>query len=135
MPLSRLLIAAALLAVASCSSPELPGADCRINDGACVRPFARGTVSLDITPRPVKAMRELSVVVRLDRQVSGRLRLDMTMPGMNMGINIFDLSRISEGIYTGSLVIPRCPGGQKLWRAAVVEVGGGELAAFHMEIE
>lgn len=118
-------IAVLLNVTLACSDDsEKERADCDIQSGPCVRMTGpRTEITLDITPRPVKAMAELlfTVTVRKDgKPVSGAdVTLDLTMPGMAMGENKPRLSSASSGRYTGKGVVVRCPSGIKIWKAQV----------------
>jgi len=46
--------------------------------------------------------------------------VDLSMPGMIMGINQVALKKESPGIYKGVGIIPICPTGKKLWQASVI---------------
>ncbi len=105
----------------SCSKKG-PSVDCDINKGACTRAIGNGSISFEITPRPVRTMRRLLFRVRLrDIQYDqDRIKLFLEMPGMEMGENFVNLKRISKGVYEGTGVIVRCPSGKTIWRANVV---------------
>ncbi len=93
--------------------------DCNIDSGTCAKRIGAAEIILDITPRPVKVMKELSFTVTLRGKTADRLILDLGMPGMYMGKNRVMLEKTAAGTYKGKGVIPRCPSGRKLWRAAV----------------
>jgi hypothetical protein len=87
-----------------------------------------GTVTLDILPKPIKAMTDLVFTV----QVTGILpggempRIDLGMPGMNMGPNRVYLKQTNKiGSFTGNGIIVRCPSGKTLWRVTVTVPGAG----------
>ena len=46
--------------------------------------------------------------------------LYLTMPGMYMGEHRVVMSHKGQGRYEGSSIIPRCPGGRRIWKAAFV---------------
>jgi hypothetical protein len=98
--------------------PDRP--DCDIDRGPCTKRIDNIEIALDINPKPVKAMKELSFTVNL-RGSSGheKLIIDLDMPGMYMGENRVLLKRSDDGEFTGIGVIPRCPGGKRLWRATI----------------
>jgi len=109
---------------------------CDINrEGGCT---IKG-ITFSIDPRPVTAMRENVFRARLEDPSmvpeGTDLALHLTMPGMEMGINRMRLKKIGPGRYSGKGVIPRCPSGQKLWRAAILDISARELASFHFEVE
>lgn len=114
---------------------------CRINDGPCHGTARGAVVSLDISPRPVRAMRELTFTVALREQgnpLSGaKVGVDLSMPGMVMGKNAVMLRHLSQGRYEGKGVIVRCPSGSKVWKATV-EIQQGSATTripFLLEVE
>ncbi len=118
------------LAGISCSGIERPVADCDINGGACLKRIGDIEVILDITPRPVRSMKELAFFLKL-RGVEAdvlpkRILLELTMPGMEMGENNVILEGNGKGLYEGRGIIVRCPSGKRLWRAGVWLPGIGE---------
>ena len=94
--------------------------NCDLHQGACSQDLAGSTVTLTVTPRPVKAMQDLLFQV----SVSGKLPtstqlpyIDLGMPGMNMGPNRVQLKSVGNGTYEGQGVIVRCPSGRRIWQA------------------
>ncbi len=116
------------------SDKDMPG--CEIDKGTCSAKAGNAEVILEVTPRPVRAMKELSftIVVRRSRAaLPGVLTLDLAMPGMYMGNNRVLLRRTAEGTYEGKGVIPRCPSGGRLWKAAVdIPKEGGAAFTFNV---
>ncbi len=104
-------------------------ADCNINLGPCAKRIGAAEIILDITPRPVKVMKELSFTVILKGKRADRLILDLGMPGMYMGKNRVILEKTAGGTYKGKGVIPKCPSGRKLWRAVVYLPEAGNSTA------
>ena len=101
-------------------------ANCDIQAGACVQPLGGGSVTLEILPRPVKAMTDLTFIVTLQGLAPGEgPAIDLEMPGMSMGPNHVTLERTPDGVYTGRGVIVRCPSGRTLWAADVTIPGAG----------
>jgi len=93
---------------------------CDIQQGACSKRLGDLTVSLDILPKPVKAMKDLTFTLK----VSGKILstdpfIDLGMPGMNMGPNRVKLRRVKEYVFEGRGVIVRCPSGRRTWKATV----------------
>jgi hypothetical protein len=109
-------------------------ANCDIQAGACVQPLGGGRVTLEVLPRPVTAMADLTIKVRLENlSPVGEPDVDLGMPGMNMGPNHVTLEKTAEGNYSGSGVIVRCPSGRTLWQADVTIPGAGTAAfIFHV---
>lgn len=103
-----------------------PGVACDLGSGPCARPLpGGGEVKLELSPRPLAAMRELAVRVELPPAVAGEdapaVSVSFSMPGMGMGENRSRLARTGPGVYEGKAVIVRCPSGGRGW-AADVEV-------------
>ncbi|MGO9611787.1 MAG: hypothetical protein ACLPX5_01980 [Dissulfurispiraceae bacterium] len=93
---------------------------CDFQKGPCAKNIAYLEVTLDITPKPVKAMEELffSIVIK-GGPTDESLVLYLAMPGMYMGGNEVILKKASDGRYIGKGIIPRCSTGKRLWSATV----------------
>ena len=96
------------------------GINCNIHQNACSQKLPGYTVKLDITPKPVSAMMDLSFRVLI---TGGKLQetpyIDLEMPGMKMGSNRVRLKAVNDTTYVGKGVIVRCPSGRRVWRATV----------------
>lgn len=102
--------------------------NCDIHKGVCSQSLGDLTVSLEITPRPVKAMQDLVFKVALSEQPSPQTpHIDLGMPGMKMGPNRVALKNTGPGVYEGRGVIVRCPSGRRTWFAAVTVPAAGEV--------
>ncbi|MBI5848067.1 MAG: hypothetical protein HZB31_08990 [Nitrospirae bacterium] len=108
--------------------------DCSIDLGPCSSAVSGRQVTFDITPRPVRTMKELTFTVSGVGRISApTLLLDISMPGMYMGRNEVILKKSPDGAFRGKGIIPRCPSGKKLWRAAVTIPGAGKVSyTFHV---
>ena len=94
--------------------------DCVPHYGPCTKRLPGGMVSLDIAPKPVKAMRDLTFTVALSGlKPSADPFIDLGMPGMVMGPNRVLLRPAGDGTYQGTGVIVRCPSGRLTWKATV----------------
>jgi hypothetical protein len=94
--------------------------DCAIQSGSCTKNLADGTVTLDITPRPVRAMHDLRFTVTFSGvKPAHDPFIDLGMPGMIMGPNRVVLKRAGDNSYQGTGVIVRCPSGRRTWKATV----------------
>lgn len=103
--------------------------DCSIDLGPCTSTVGGRQVVFDISPRPVKTMRELTFTIRtIGRKTALTVLLDLSMPGMYMGRNEVILKKTPDGFYSGRGIIPRCPSGKKLWRAEVTIPGAGRVS-------
>jgi hypothetical protein len=93
-----------------------------IHDAPCVKQANGHAVTLEITPRPVKAMQPLLFKVKVDPadNLPSTLTIDLSMPGMYMGENRMKLVRTAPGVWEGKGVIVRCMSGRKLWQIMVL---------------
>ncbi len=112
-----------------------PAAECDVSRGACIALTGSTTVTLDISPKPVSAMKELFFTVTVKgAKIPAPLLLVLSMPGMYMGRNEVVLKQVSDGSFTGRGIIPRCPTGKKLWQADIALPGGGNVSyRFHVD--
>jgi len=128
--LSALVLLSALLLgtyASALGAEEAP--DCLIDRGPCTGTVAGRQVVFDISPKPVRFMKELTFTIRAPgMKTAPTVLLDLSMPGMYMGINQVTLKRVSDGSYSGKGIIPRCPSGRKLWRAEVTLPGAGKAS-------
>jgi hypothetical protein len=84
-------------------------------------------VLLDIAPKPVKAMRELTFSVEVPGYGgAGSPWVDLGMAGMRMAPNRVDLVKEGDGRYRGKGVLVRCPSGMRTWTATVHLPGKGK---------
>lgn len=103
-----------------------PKADCAINAGPCEAEAVPDglSVSFDIGPKPVSSLSALTFSVFLQEKgkavTDAKVTADLSMPGMYMGENRVALSLTESGRYTGKGVLPRCPGGKRIWKAEVM---------------
>ena len=101
-----------------------PQINCDAHNGVCTQTLGQRTVSLEITPRPVKAMQDLVFKISLSGpEPSDPPYIDLGMPAMKMGPNRVVLARTQQGFYEGRGVIVRCQSGRRTWFANVVIPG------------
>jgi len=95
--------------------------NCDLHHGACTQNLAGSTVTLTVTPRPVKAMQDLLFQVTFTGKLESNTMpyIDLGMPGMNMGPNRVQLKSAGIANYAGQGVIVRCPSGRRTWQATV----------------
>lgn len=125
--LTGLLLCLVVMGIAICSFSgyaRTQGAqaavDCDIQTGPCTKSFADGTLTLDITPKPVRAMQDLTFTVTFSGlKPAADPFIDLGMPGMTMGPNRVVLKRAGENAYRGTGVIVRCTSGLRTWKATV----------------
>ena len=100
--------------------------DCDIQSGGCQKQINARTVHLEILPKPVKAMKDLTFQVKIsgDSLLEAPF-IDLGMPGMKMGPNRVILKKKGAAAYEGQGVIVRCKSGKTIWQATVVppEIG------------
>lgn len=113
---------------------------CDLNHGPCTQPLANGAATLEILPRPIRAMIDLTFRVTLaglpaaGSADAGPPFIDLDMPDMFMGYNRVILTAERPGVYSGSGVIVRCPSGIPTWKATVTAPGVGE-ATFVFDVQ
>jgi hypothetical protein len=110
---------------------EFIQADCRIDIGPCVKTEGGVTVAIDVNPKPLKTLRELTFTATVSQEgrpvADASVTIDLSMPGMFMGKNVMRLATRRDGTYEGKGVIIRCPSGKRTWQAMVtVERAGKE---------
>ena len=103
--------------------------NCSIQDGLCIQEVNGRKVTLEVLPRPVKAMQDLVFKVILDEDftLNNPPYIDLNMPAMDMGRNRVTLKLKEKNIYEGSGVIVRCKSGHRTWRATVNLPGMGKV--------
>ena len=117
-----LLALAAWLSSRAIAAGETPTTltTCDIQLGPCTKVKETLTVTLEIFPKPVKAMKELTFRLTLTgRELSDNPHIDLSMPGMAMGPNRVLMARVGSNTYEGQGVIVKCPSGRRTWKAAV----------------
>ena len=132
-----LLALAAWLSSRAIAAGETPTTltTCDIQLGPCTNTREGLAVTLDIFPRPVKAMKELTFRLTLTgRELSDNPHIDLGMPGMAMGPNRVlmkrvenNTSRVENNMYEGQGVIVKCPSGRRTWKAKVTLPDAGVM--------
>ncbi len=99
--------------------------NCDIQTGACIQKVEGRAITLDIWPRPVKAMQDLTFRVTIEPQpiLSSPPSIRLNMPAMDMGPNLVRMERTAPGTYEGKGVIVRCRSGIRTWIATVQAPG------------
>lgn len=94
--------------------------DCDIQSGSCRKQINGRIVDLEILPKPVKAMTDLTFQVKISGDLLSEAPfIDLGMPGMKMGPNRVVLKKIGAATYEGQGVIVRCQSGKTIWQATV----------------
>ncbi len=126
-----ILIGILVFAVAVNPPPAMAGdteINCDAHKDACSQSSGDLTVTLEITPRPVKAMQDLVFKVSIrGASPADQPYIDLGMPAMRMGPNQVVLKPAGPGSWEGSGVIVRCPSGKRTWFANVIVPGAGEV--------
>lgn len=98
-----------------------PSSDaCRDGQGICTaRNPVFGEMQLRF-PQGAYYMQPFIAEVRLENPgVVERVVLDLSMPGMEMGLNRFELRRAGDGLWRGKLLLPICVTGRVDWQVRV----------------
>lgn len=94
--------------------------DCALSAGPCTAAAGGRRVTLDVTPRPLRAMTEVDFTVEVEPPVAGATgEILLTMPGMYMGDNRVRVAPASDGRLHGRGVFVRCASGRRVWSAEV----------------
>jgi hypothetical protein len=102
--------------------------NCQAHNGNCSLTIGEETVTLEIIPRPVTAMKDSTFTVTLSGKPPEQAPyIDLGMPAMKMGPNRVQLKPAGNGVYKGKGVIVRCKSGHRTWFANVVVPDVGEV--------
>ena len=100
--------------------------NCDIHHGICTQKLQGTDITLDISPKPVKAMTDLKfTITQTGKRSASEPFIDLGMPGMKMGPNRVLLKSNGKGVYSGTGIIVRCPSGKRIWKATVTVPGMG----------
>jgi hypothetical protein len=130
-PVCLSLLAVLALAGFGHAGPEAGSVvNCAIQTGPCTRLLDGRRVTLDVQPKPVSAMTDLTFTVTIEgADEKTAAHIELNMPAMNMGKNLVALKRNEKGDFVGQGVIVRCRSGIRTWRAKVVvdDLGAAEF--------
>ncbi len=102
--------------------------NCDVHHGTCTQKLQDTDITLDISPKPVKAMTDLKFTITLTgKQGVFEPFIDLGMPGMKMGPNRVLLKSNGKGVYSGTGTIVRCPSGKRIWKATVTVPDKGSV--------
>ncbi|TLU85714.1 MAG: hypothetical protein FDX30_04315 [Chlorobium sp.] len=116
---SRKTVIALFIAILSANTAAAEG---RVfPSGPWTKQTAGRTVTMDIWPKPLRAMAELTfcLTVTPSGALPDAIPLDLDMPGMMMGKNQVLLKRSGCCTWKGTGIIVRCMSGRKLWQATI----------------
>jgi hypothetical protein len=126
--------AIALLALSALGAAPLhaePSGDSNaIHGGPCSKQAANRKVTLEINPKPVRHMQELTFRISVEpaESLPQNLVIDLTMPGMMMGKNQVLLSKQGPSTWSGKGLIVKCRSGRTLWQAQLLSPALGNPA-------
>ena len=101
-----------------------PTTICDIQRGPCSEIKEGLQVTLDILPKPVKAMKELTFRLNFSGgELIDNPYIDLSMPGMDMGPNRIMMKPVGNSGYEGWGVVVKCPSGRRTWKATVTLPG------------
>jgi hypothetical protein len=119
----RSIVAVALGAILGCSGARRGPAACDLQSGPCTLPAGPDVlVTLDVSPRPIRALAELTFTVEARRgadPAAGAAEISLQMPGMFMGENRLALAAVGPGRHRGKGTVVRCGSGRRDWVAEV----------------
>jgi hypothetical protein len=99
---------------------------CDLGAAPCSAAVGGGTVTLELSPRPLRTMSDLQVRAEVAGIDPAAVSVSFAMPGMKMGDNVSRLARRGAA-WEGKAVLVRCPSGRKSWEADVkIERPGAE---------
>jgi len=111
----------AVVRTGHCESGAPSVVNCAIQEGPCTRQLHGRRVTLDIQPRPVRAMTDLTFTVTIEgADEKTAAYIELNMPAMHMGENYVALKRNQKGDFVGTGVIVRCRSGIRTWSAKVI---------------
>ena len=121
----RSFAAVVLGTILGCSGAKHAPAACDLQAGPCTLPAGRDLlVTLEITPRPIRAQAELLFTVETRRgtelAAGHGAEISLQMPGMYMGENRMVLNAAGSGRHRGKGTVVRCGSGRRDWVAEVV---------------
>jgi len=131
LALACLLVAGYKLSAAwrATRATTLPAPACNPSEGDCrVALPEGGHLTLSITPRPVRALRTLNLLVAFSDTHADRVEIDFDGADMSMGYNRPQLAGQSE-VFSGTAVLPVCISGTMTWKATVLaNIDGRRIA-------
>ncbi len=121
----RFLVTVIVGAILGCSGGRRAPAACDLQAGPCTLPAGSDLlVTLEITPRPIRAQAELTFAVEVRRGPDAApgyaADISLQMPGMYMGENRMVLVPDGPGRYRGKGTVVRCGSGRRDWVAEVM---------------
>ncbi len=117
------------------SAQTLALSACNPGKQSCSVPLAEGAqLTFSMEPRPIRPLRELTLKAAVTGLAASRIEVDFTGVDMSMGYNRRVLSG-SDGLFSGSAILPVCITGSMKWQATVlIDTGRWTIAVpFHFD--
>lgn len=114
-----------------------PLSDCDLNRGPCRAALpGGGEVEFSISPRPVPALKPLTLSARVSGIPASQVEVDFAGVDMKMGYNRPLLAAAKEaGTFVGQGNLPVCITGTMIWQATVLVGSGGKNIAIPFRFE
>ncbi len=99
---------------------------CDVHSSVCnfeleLKDKSRVSASLDLSPKPVYAMKDIEFTLQLKPEIpEAHIMLDLTMPAMYMGENKVEMKEISSGVFKAKSVFAECTTDDRLWNIEVM---------------
>lgn len=94
---------------------------CDLQSDKCSVRFSNNTaVTINITPKPVKALSPLAFDVRTSNDVFSNLSIQVTGINMNMGNTQFPIPKTAAQQFAGDGILPICTQSTMLWRIRAI---------------
>ena len=94
--------------------------NCDIQSAPCTQTLSDAIITLDIQPKPIRTMEELTFGVNIaGPELEKKPHIDLSMPGMDMGLNWVFLTPLGPGEYEGKGVFVKCPEDRSIWQVTV----------------
>jgi len=112
------------------SDVSLPVSDCDLGSGPCAVTLPTGGVAeIELSPRPIPALRPLQVSVALRDSNADKVEVDFAGVDMQMGFNRPQLTPAADGRFNGTTSLPVCVTGSMPWQATVMIHSGRSIIA------
>lgn len=105
-----------------------PDAGCNLHRGACTAIVDGSALEIRISPRPIPAVKPISLEVHAPNHAIRRIDADFAGIGMNMGMHRPQLLAQGQGIYQTETTLPVCITGSMEWALTLlVETTSGQV--------
>lgn len=93
---------------------------CELNAGPCQVALGEGSLNLALSPRPIRPLRPLQVVLEVQGHEVQGARVIFTGVDVEMGRLAFELARSGPGRFAGEASLSICSQGRMTWQALLV---------------